>query len=124
MVLVDTSVWIRALAGKQPFRSRLDRLLADELVIGHELVWGELLIGDAGGRGRMLSLYEQFSFAATVPHREVVSLVAARRLFGRGLGWIDAHLLASSLVSGVRLYTVEASLATVANELGISHSVK
>jgi predicted nucleic acid-binding protein len=43
MVLVDTSIWVRALSGQQPFRDRLDELLADECVIGHELVYGELL---------------------------------------------------------------------------------
>jgi predicted nucleic acid-binding protein len=121
VVLVDTSVWIRALAGKQPFRSTVDRLLADEMVLGHEMVLGELLIGDPGGRARTLSLYEHFSYAATIPHREVVDLVRARRLFGRGVGWIDAHLLASSLVARVRLYTVDGPLARIADELELAY---
>ena len=49
MVLVDTSVWIRALAGRAPFAAELDRLLNLDEVSGHELVYGELLIGDRGG---------------------------------------------------------------------------
>jgi predicted nucleic acid-binding protein len=121
VVLVDTSVWIRSLAGKEPFRSTLDRLLAEEMIVGHEMVFGELLIGDPGGRARTLSLYEHFSYAATVPHREVIELVRARRLFGRGIGWIDAHLLAASLVAGVQLYTADGPLTKVANELAIAH---
>jgi predicted nucleic acid-binding protein len=124
VVLVDTSIWIRSLAGKQPFRSRLDRLLRDEMVMAHELIWGELLVGDPGGRKRMLSLYQQFSFAPTIAHQEVVSLVGVRRLFGRGIGWIDAHLLASCLVARIRLYTADAALAGVAAELGIAHQSK
>ena len=121
MVLVDTSVWIRALAGKQPFRSAADRLLLDEEVLGHEMVFAELLVGDAAGRARTLSLYEQFSYAGTIPHREVVDLVRTRRLFGRGIGWIDAHLIASALVTRVPLYTADAPLAKIANELGIGY---
>lgn len=121
MVLVDTSVWIRALAGKQPFRGTVDRLLADERVLGHEMVLGELLIEDPGGRARTLVLYEQFTYAATVPHHEVVDLVRARRLFGRGIGWMDAHLLASALVARVRLFTVDGALASIADELEIGY---
>lgn len=121
MVLVDTSVWIRSLAGKEPFRKRVDRLLADESVLGHALVYGELLIGDPGARSAMLAHYSRFSYAASVPHEEVIALVRARRLFGRGIGWIDAHLLASSLVSGARLYTVDGPLAGLARELGVEY---
>jgi predicted nucleic acid-binding protein len=122
MVLVDTSVWIRSLAGKEPFRRRVDRLLADESVLGHELIYGELLIGDPGARSATLTHYRRFSYAASVPHEEVVVLVRARRLFGRGIGWIDAHLLASALVSGARLYTVDAPLAGIARELGLAYA--
>ena len=54
MVLVDTSVWIRFLSNREPYASQLDELLAVEDVSGHELVYGELLIGDCGGRGKFL----------------------------------------------------------------------
>ena len=50
MVLVDTSIWIRFLAGTEPYAGELDRLLADDEVLGHDFVYGELLIGDRGGR--------------------------------------------------------------------------
>lgn len=60
MVLVDTPVWIRALAGKRPHRARLDELLAAEAVLAHELVYRELLIGDAGGCARTLTEYARF----------------------------------------------------------------
>ena len=120
MVLVDTSVWIRSLAGKEPYRASLDRLLADESVLGHELVYGELLIGDPGARSATLTHYRRFSYAASVAHEEVVALVRARRLFGRGIGWIDAQLLASMLVAGARLYTADTSLAAIARDLGVA----
>ncbi len=122
MVLVDTSVWIRALAGKEPYRTIVDQLLADESVFGHELVYGELLIGNLGARTAMLTHYRSFNYAASVPHEDVVALVRTRRLFGRGIGWIDAHLLASSLVSGVRLYTVDGPLAQIARDVEIAYA--
>ena len=122
MVLVDTSVWIRSLAGKEPFRTIVDRLLTNESVLGHELVYGELLIGDPGARSATLTHYLRFSYASSVPHEEVVALIRARRLFGRGIGWIDAHLLASSLVSGARLFTADAPLAAIARDLGIAYA--
>ena len=50
MILIDTPVWIRFLANRAPYAQGLDRLLAGEEVLGHELVYGELLIGDSGGR--------------------------------------------------------------------------
>jgi predicted nucleic acid-binding protein len=58
MVLVDTSVWIRFLANRAPYAAELDRLLALDEVVGHELVYGELLIGDRGGRSKLLTLFD------------------------------------------------------------------
>ena len=75
MVLVDTSVWIRALSNRAPFAEELARLLDLDEVAGHDLVYGELLIGDRGGRKKLLTAYEQMSQATTVPHPEVVTFV-------------------------------------------------
>jgi predicted nucleic acid-binding protein len=121
MVLVDTTVWIRALAGKQPYRAHLDELLDQELVLAHELVYGELMIGDAGGRARALAEYARFRYAPSIPHRDVVDLVRARKLYGRGIGWIDVHLLASSLVAEAQLYTADHRLHELAQELGAGY---
>ena len=120
MVLVDTSVWIRFLANKAPYADGLDDLLDRGEVSGHDLVYGELLIGDKGGRATLLTAYSLMHQVAVVPHREVVTFVNARRLHGRGIGWIDVHLLASALVGEVKLWTADPRLATVARELGIN----
>ena len=98
MVLVDTSVWIWSLAGRAPYMAELDRLLGRDEVTGHELVYGELLIGDRGGRKPLLSAYEKINQARAVPHREVAAFVRNRSLHGRGAGWIDIHLLAAAVV--------------------------
>jgi predicted nucleic acid-binding protein len=119
MVLVDTSVWIRFLANRAPFASRLDELLAEGEVCGHDFVYGELLIGDKGGRKQLLADYARMHHAPVVAHREVVESVRHRRLHGRGIGWIDTHILASALVSQMKLWTADPRLGDVARELGI-----
>ncbi len=121
MVLVDTSVWIRFLANRAPYAGELDRLLGLDVVAGHELVYGELLIGDRGGRAKLLAGYEQMRQAAMVPHCEVVAFVRDRELCGRGVGWIDIHLLASALVGRFQLWTADPRLAAMAEELGVAY---
>jgi predicted nucleic acid-binding protein len=121
MVLVDTSVWIRFLAGKEPYASRLDSLLAEDAVAGHELVFGELLIGDRGGRRKMLDAYQLMHQATPVSHDEVVAFVRDRDLHGRGVGWIDVHLLASAVVDRLRLWTADPRFAAAADALGVAY---
>jgi hypothetical protein len=121
MVLVDTSVWILSLAGRAPYMAGLDRLLGRDEVAGHELIYGELLIGDRGGRAKFLAAYERMHQAGTVSHGEVVAFVRARRLRGRGLGWADVHLLASAVVGQLPLWTADSRFAAVAKEIGVSY---
>jgi predicted nucleic acid-binding protein len=120
-VLVDTSVWIRFLANRVPHAAELEGLLSRDEVCAHDFVYGELLIGDVGGRKQLLDDYEQMHQAPLVPHAEVVAFVRGRRLHGRGIGWIDAHLLASSLVGRLKLWTIDPRLAALARELGVSY---
>ena len=121
MVLVDTSVWIRALANRPPYVAELDRLLGLDEVAGHELVYGELLIGGRGGRRKLLTAYERMHQAAMVPHRDVVAFVRDRGLHGRGVGWIDIHLLASAVVERLQLWTDDPRFSAVANEVGVAY---
>ncbi len=121
MVLVDTSVWIRFLANRVPYAAELDRLLERDEVAGHDLVYGELLIGDPAGRTQLLYSYDLIHRVPAVGHGEVATFVRAHKLQGRGIGWIDAHLLASALVAGTSLWTADEHLATLAGELGIAY---
>lgn len=122
MVLVDTSVWIRFLANRAPYAYELDRLLALDEVVGHELVYGELLIGDCGGRRKLLAAYERIHQASTVSHHDVVEFVRARNLNGRGVGWIDIHLLASAIVARSKVWTADPRFSGVATELGLAYN--
>jgi len=121
IVLVDTSVWIRFLSNRAPYASELDDLLSRDEVSGHDFVYGELLIGDRGERKHLLADYTQMHQAPVVPHGDVVAFVRERRLHGRGVGWIDVHLLASALVGRLKLWTTDPRLATLATELGIAY---
>ena len=121
MVLVDTSVWIRFLSNRAPYAAGMMALLSRHEVTGHAFVVGELLIGDKGRRAQLLADYALMHQISPVPHDEVVAFVRARRLHGRGIGWIDVHLLASALVGRVPLWTADPRLAAVATELGINY---
>lgn len=122
MVLVDTSIWIRFLANRLPHAGELDRLLEQEQAAAHDLIYGELLIGDRGGRGEMLRSYALMHRIPNASHDEIIEFVRVNELHGRGIGWIDAHLLASCLIAAVSLWTADDRLARLANELGIGHS--
>ena len=121
MVLVDTSIWIRFLAGTEPYASNLDRLLSGDEVLGHDFVYGELLIGDRGVRARLLAQYKVMRQAALVANPEVVEFVRHHKINARGIGWIDAHLLASAIVANSRLWTADRPLAAVAQDIGVAY---
>lgn len=118
-VLVDTSVWIHFLSNRAPYAATLSKLLNQNEVLGHPLIFGELLMGDSGGRATFLRTYDIFIQARPVSHKEVVDFVLRRRLHGRGVGWIDVNLLASALVEGVGFWTADPRLANLAQELGL-----
>lgn len=123
MILVDTSVWI------EHFRAGADRLrslLFDEQVLCHPLIVGELACGTLRNRREILSMLRALPEADLVEHEEVLSFLEARRLYGRGLGWVDADLLASTLLTGCTLWTLDKPLRKAAAALNIlaSSSVK
>jgi predicted nucleic acid-binding protein len=103
VILVDTSVWI------DYFRSGLPRLAADleaDEVLLHPWVLGELALGQLGPRrARILADLALLPAAPLIPDEVVLGLVDRRTLSGSGIGWVDAQLLASSLVAGARLWT-------------------
>ena len=117
MILVDTSVWIEFF--RWPGRaSQLTILLEAGEVLLHPFVLGELAIGDLGpDRTQVLRDLEQLPRAFAVSDEEVMRFVEARRLFNRGIGWIDAHLLASTLSSHGTLWTLDRQLTAAAARL-------
>ena len=119
MTLVDTSVWI------DHFRvadSRLAALLLDGQVGCHAFVIGELACGRLQRRNEVLALLANLPQLQTLPDDHVLESIDAHRLMGRGLGWIDVHLLASAVASGVRFWSRDRRLVEAARRLGASFS--
>ena len=115
-VLADTSVWIEHF---RTGRTALTPLLTEGLVVMHPCIVGELSCGNLKTRSAVLSALQSLPQATTATDAEVLHLVESRRLWGKGLGWIDAHLLASALLSNCTLWTLDSRLRTAANELGV-----
>ena len=116
MILVDTSVWI---AHFRVGRSKLGDLLSQVVVMVHPFVVGELACGNLKRRARILIDLEALPAAASATHEEVMRLVEVRKLWGLGIGWIDAHLLASALLSNCQLWTLDGKLARAAAAVGV-----
>jgi predicted nucleic acid-binding protein len=116
MILVDTSVWIDHLrAGSE----RLKALLLDEQVLCHPFVVGELACGRLHRRMEILSMLKALPKARLLEHEEVLRFLEARRLYGRGIGWVDAHLLASTLLTRCSLWTLDKPLRKAAAALNV-----
>jgi predicted nucleic acid-binding protein len=116
MILVDTSVWIEHLRAGS---NRLRALLFDEQVLCHPFIVGELACGALQKRSDILGMLKALPEAHLVEHQEVLSFLEARRLYGRGIGWVDAHLLASTLLTGCTLWTLDKPLRRAAAALNV-----
>ncbi|MBK9168888.1 MAG: PIN domain-containing protein [Bryobacterales bacterium] len=117
MVLADTSVWIHHFRYGEP---ELADRLSGGLVVMHPFVCGELTCGNLKHRTAILAHLQALPEAKQASSEEVLQLIDRRRLWGRGLGWIDAHLLASALLSNCYLWTLDKRLAQTAAELGVT----
>jgi len=117
MILVDTSIWI---AHFRTGGSKLGDLLNQALVMVHPFVRGELACGNLKRRARILIDLEALPSAVSATHEEVMRLVEVRKLWGLGIGWIDAHLLASALLSNCQLWTLDGKLARAAAAAGVN----
>ena len=118
MTLVDTSVWV------EHFRKgdlKLQDLLADSKAVVHPFIIGELACGNLKNRAEILHLLSELPQSIVAEQGEVLKLVDSKRLFGTGLGWIDAHLLASALLSSVTLISYVKAVREAASRLGIKY---
>lgn len=118
-MLVDTSVWVDHLRKRNP---ALVELLEQAQVWTHSFVIGELASGNLAQRGRVLGALAELPHAPLASHEEVMSFVENRRLMGRGLGWVDLHLLASATLAKLPFWTVDKRLSTVASELRLRNA--
>jgi predicted nucleic acid-binding protein len=115
-MLVDTSVWVDHLRSG-------NRELAEQLEAGfvwcHPFVIGEIACGRLRDRSEILSALASLPGVPTADHDEVMTFVERAGLAGSGIGWIDAHLLASARLAGIGLWTLDRKLGLVATEIEI-----
>ena len=119
MILVDTSPWVDHL---RRGNRRLAALLEAGEVVGHPFVIGELGLGNLQNRAAVLEYLARLPAAPLAEHHEVLALVERRRLMATGIGWVDAHLLASSLLAEIPLWTFDRALGREARRLGVAAS--
>lgn len=115
-MLVDTSIWVEHLR-----RSRLGlvALLHRAEVQCHPFVIGELACGSMTRRAEVLQWLRRLPSVRVAENEEVMTFVERHRLMGRGVGWVDVHLLASAALENVRLWTADRRLAAIARALGV-----
>jgi len=116
LILVDTSVWV------DHFRrgnGRLRSLLGEEQVLGHRFVLGELACGNLRNRREILALLASLPQAPLAGHDEVLGFLESEKLHGKGVGWIDVHLLASARIARSPIWTLDQRLARTAESLSI-----
>ncbi len=117
MILVDTSVWVDHLRiGLPALKAALE---AGEVVM-HPWVIGELACGTLRQRAQLLGLLQGLPSATVAGHSEVLLLIEQEQLMGRGIGYIDAHLLASARLTGCWLWTGDRRLGVLAQDLGVA----
>ena len=121
MVLVDTSVWVFHL---RETHGGLVDLLHNGEVACHPFIVGELACGNLKNRTTVLSLLEALPMAFLAEHEEVLAFIENHDLMGKGLGYIDVHLLASAALTGLPLWTRDKKLEKAAEGLHCEYQWK
>lgn len=118
MILADTNVWIKHLRES-------DAELISQLIIGfvacHPFIIGELACGNLGNREEILMLLQALPSSPVVEATEILEFIENNSLMGRGLGYLDMHLLASAIIGNVVLWTYDRRLNDAAIELGVAY---
>ncbi|HWA91748.1 MAG TPA: type II toxin-antitoxin system VapC family toxin [Rhizomicrobium sp.] len=118
MILVDASVWIDHVRAPDDV---MTELLLSERVLTHPFIIGEVVLGHVRRREAVLSELRELPLVGVVDDDEVLEFIHTHRLFGLGIGYIDAHLLASSkLAEGSSIWTLDRNLRAAAAKLGLA----
>jgi len=118
MILVDTSVWIDHLRQTDPI---LTRVLEAGQALVHPYVIGELALGNLQHRAEVIEALRGMPAALPASDREVLHFIETQALYGLGIGYVDAHLLASTrLTPGAELWTRDKRLLAASQKLGLA----
>lgn len=116
MVLVDTSVWVEHFRNRSP---GVAQLLTEGLVLMHPFIIGELACGNLKDRANILAHLSTLPGSKEASNSEVFRLIEDRRLWGKGIGWVDGHLLASALITQCEFWTLDKKLHQIARGAGV-----
>lgn len=118
MILVDTSIWIDHLRTGSP---ALVSLLETGQCCCHPFVIGELACGNLGKRREILGLLQSLPSLNAATDEETLFFIEQHRLMGRGIGYVDAHLLAATAINAARIWTRDKRLGDIAETLGLAY---
>lgn len=118
MILVDTSVWVEHLRSGDV---GLEALLIDGQVVCHPFIVGELACGNLKNRAEILNLLQVLPMASCADDDEVIQFIGDNGLMGKGLGYIDIHLLMSALLTGIPIWSFDKCLQEVSLTLLPAH---
>jgi predicted nucleic acid-binding protein len=121
VVIVDTSIWVNHLRRGS---RQLEELLLDARVVCHPFIIGELACGNIKNRGEFLSLLHSLPIVTVVTLDELLFFIERNKLMGKGIGFVDAHLLASAQLSRLALWTSDRALKLVASELKLAYGYR
>ncbi len=117
MVIVDTSIWVTHL--RQGSR-QLEKLLMDAEVMCHPFIIGELACANLKNRYEIISLLQSLPMAPTIEFDEFLFFIDRNHLMGKGVGFVDVHLLASAQLTGIPLWTADKRLKSAADQLELT----
>ena len=120
-ILVDTSIWVNHFRSSI---SHLQSLLDNTEVVCHPLIIGELACGNLRSGDEILALLSSLPMAPEVEYEEALQFIELNRLMGKGIGFIDVMLLASSRLADLPIWTNDKRLKEVAQALRISYAKK
>jgi predicted nucleic acid-binding protein len=118
MVLVDTSIWVSYL---RDGNVGVEKLLSDGEVVCHPFILGELACGNLKNRYEILEYLQSFPMTILAEDEEVLQFIEDNQLMGKGLGYIDIHLMASAVLTDVPLWTLDKTLDKFAKKIGINY---
>ena len=121
MVLVDTSIWVTHLHHGS---RQLEKLLMGAEVMCHPFIIGELACGNLKNRNEIISLLQSLPMAPTIEFDEFLFFINRNHLIGKGIGFVDVHLLASAQLTGVPFWTADKRLKSAADQLELTFKQK
>ena len=120
MIVIDSSVWIDHLRRTNP---HLTQLIVGGFALQHPAVIGELALGSVPQRARFIKSLEQMPRVDVVTESDLLGFIDQHGLHGTGIGYVDAHLIASTLATqGASLWTSDKRLAVHAERLGCAYT--